>query len=92
MSDIIDEIDRLHADYKNGLAPDGFPATAFNTWPTLRDRLREAERKARAWDAVRKNVHRDPLGDYECRAWWGAKSPTGQIIESALRGEEQSNG
>jgi hypothetical protein len=127
MSDIIDEIDRLHAEATPGPwrlseggcyidGKDGEVADCsserngrlihalLNNWPALRDRLREAERRAKAFDLIasgRIGISRNNTNYRQWVAWQSGEggSIDGQpslnpdlltAIETALRGEEKS--
>lgn len=58
MTDPIDEIDRLHAEAKrhaeNGHVDSYHAACAdiYDAWPAIRDRLKSAERRAKAFEAI----------------------------------------
>jgi hypothetical protein len=63
----------------------------LNNWPSLRDRLKAAERKQKAFDAI--DTRRiDIVRLMEHRRLIGSSNDLLTAIESALRGEEQSNG
>lgn len=82
MSDIIDDIDRAHAEATvklHGITEaerrrrdarlDSFKDELLSSCPTIRDRLRDAERKARAFDLIAsKTVYAVMCGDT-----WAAK-------------------
>ena len=64
-----------------------------NHWPAISARLREAERKAKAWDEIKDNIH--PLeggtGQHEgyvCDSWWHENHPASKAIEAALAAKE----
>jgi hypothetical protein len=95
MSDIIDEIDRLHANSTSA----NFGQYMAAAWPAIRDRLREAERKAKAFDAIEQ-----AWSDNRFDIYLDSNNADGYIeielngdgpdlltaIETALRGEEKS--
>ncbi len=103
--DPIDEIDRLHA----ATFAFDFGLYMLDAWPAIRERLKAAERRARAFEAIERgfissggllfvmssdgNIERSiRLPDEEDGTEERELFDLLTAIESALRGEEQSNG
>jgi hypothetical protein len=106
MDDTIADIDRHHRRY-NERDDDNeddfyaFAALAYDNWPAIRDRLREAERKAKAFDLVAEKRIRTRIAQhtegweardfFELPVRWAFNDDLLPAIESALRGEEKPN-
>jgi hypothetical protein len=89
--------------YESGvLANTQLAAALRNAWPAIRDRLRESERKAKAFDLIANGtvgIVGEPTEDGKGHFWlatlrrtykWHRSPDLLTAIETALRGEEQS--